>query len=313
MLEWFNEFLNDDKLMKNVRTIIIFVLPFVLAIMYWGYISSLKFENINFKTIGALTIIYIISLHSARIDIKKRAKDDEIENDTELKDIEEQISNANFEVKHDHFGLEFVDNLNRQIQDKANNIKTQIEINKIQRKMRKLIAHDKRTKALALQKQVDLLKENPVIDKNVKLFKYSDLITNGNDKFSKYSLDAKELNYDPSTEGNRRSLIFTTIKGVISGGIGMGVSWSAGWQTVVGFFGIVIFSFAVLLVIQYPLTRYKTKERYKPNRKRKLDMINDMKEYINARAQEETKEINNASVLVKHLKTENTKNEIAMG
>ena len=278
-MDWLNNLLSDKKLMRDLKSGVSYAIPFILILIYWSFLDNFVIRGIDFRKIGALAFIYGFSLYVVRIDIKSRAKEDEIKENEELEEVEKAIGDINFDVKNDNIGIEFVRELNANIQKKANLIKTEKEIEKIKFTIRKRISKDKDT--TKLENQIEELENNHLFDKKILPIKYTTLIypsTNG--KKDNDIVDGKGLDYDPAKDGNIRSLGFTFIKGIGAGGVGLAFLWSEPLQNVIAYLLLLIFGIISTTVTQYPLTRYKTKGEYYAKRKRKLNLMKEMEEYI---------------------------------
>jgi hypothetical protein len=282
--ELINDILNNEKLLRDIRTGTAVVGALSLAIIYWAFLENFSFTLLQFQKVLALTFIFTISVMIVRLEFKSRAFVAEIENNEDLRRIEKELFEEDVNIQYDEYGIEFVGKFNREGQEKANRLKTENIILNLMQKRRDLIRRGRPTNAL--DKKIEHIKAEPEVDTKYKPIRYTDLISKSSrSKNDKDVLDRDNIYYDPVKSGNITGFMATFARSVIPGSLGIGFLLDEPFINIVLYYLALLIAFAWTISTQYTITRKNTKTRYYETRKNKLVLIREMKKYIESKLQ----------------------------
>jgi len=277
-MDWINKLLKDNETLRDIRTAVLILIPFIMAFIWWGFLDNINFGNFKWETVTALSLIATVGIFNSRVDSRVRGKEDTILTDLELGGIEKDIQGVNFPLDDDFRALDIVSNMNNKLQTKANKIKTNLEIERLKVVARNKIKRNKNAKGE--KEKIEYLKKegNELIDTRITHFTYADIVyVNSNDKKKNRIVDGKFIQYDSAKDGNKRSILITSIKGIGLGGMGVGFLWNTPWKVWVSFFVGLLLSMAMTYLIQYMRSVKQTGTKYKEARKEKLNLMNYVK------------------------------------
>lgn len=276
-MKFLNDFLENKKLLRDIRTVSIYFFAVIAAILYWGFLQNATVD-ISFQKIGALTIIFGVSVHLIRLDIKQRAFEDEMETNERLRKVEEDIRNNRVNITKIDEALEFVTRYNDAQRKLANKEKTNDRIEKLQDEIG--TALEKGENVEDKVKEIKYLQENPLHNKAFKPIKMSDIISIYQDKKGQSYIDRKSIYYDPTKTGNTKAFVFNILKGVIAGGFGLVFLWDEPLTNVLGYYALLVVMSIYTITTQYTITRSQTKEEYSEKRQNKLMLMLEMNKYL---------------------------------
>lgn len=283
--QWINEILNNEKLLRDIRTGASVIVALSLAIIYWAFLENFSFTLPEIQKIAALTFIFAISVMIVRIEFKARAFTAELESNEDLQKVEKELFEEDVNIKHDEYGIEFVGKFNKEGQDKANRLKTENRILRLMEKRRELIRRGKPT--ISLDDEIEKLKVEPEVDTRFKPIRYTDLISKASFmKNDKDVLDRDNIYYDPVRHGNIKGFFGTFVRSIIPGSLGIGFLLEEPLVNIVIYYLALLLAFAWTISTQYTTTRKNTKTRYYETRKNKLVLLREMKLYIEERIQQ---------------------------
>lgn len=296
--EWINNILSNDKLLRDIRTGVTITAALLLAIIYWGFLQNFDWSGIQLTKVLGLTIVFTTSVFIVRIEFKARGFQAELDENTELQEVEKQLFDEDVNIKHDAIGIEWVAEFNRLGQEKANRIKTESRVTKLQERRRSLIRRNKPTDNV--DREIDRLSKEQLIDTRFKPLRYTDLISKSAEYNSnKDVIDRDQIYYNPVRQGNVRGLASTFLRSIVPGSIGITFLLQEPWINIILYYVFLVISFAWTISTQYVLTRKQTKTRYYETRKNKLILLREMKEYINKKlAEQEQKPLQEPQPLV---------------
>ncbi|WBK39937.1 hypothetical protein [PinkBerry-associated phage LS06-2018-MD08] len=76
-MEWLSEFLRDRKKIRNVISGIIIGIPFLILLFYWGVLDNFELtRDLDFKTLGFISLVFVLSGDQVKIDWRRRSKED---------------------------------------------------------------------------------------------------------------------------------------------------------------------------------------------------------------------------------------------
>jgi hypothetical protein len=293
-MRFLNDFLENKKLLRDIRTVSIYFFAVIAAIIYWGFLQNVNFEGITFQKIGALSLIFGVSIHLIRVDIKRRAFEDEMEMNERIKALEEQIRNSRINITKIDEALEFVTLYNDAQRKLANKEKTNDRIELIQDKIGKVLEKGDDPKPLV--DQIKYLQENPLHNPKFRPIKMSDIISIYQDKKGQSYIDRKAIYYDPTTTGNRKALLLNLIKGVGAGGFGLVFLWNEPLVNVLGYYALLLAVGIYTITTQYTITRAQTKDEYSEIRQNKLMLMQEMNKFLEGKQPSFLKDENQNSV-----------------
>ena len=279
-MKFLNEFLENKKLLRDIRTVSIYFFGVIAAIIYWGFLQNASVD-ISFQKIGALTVIFGISVHLIRLDIKQRAFEDEMETNERLQKVETEIRENRVNITKIDEALEFVTRYNDAQRKLANKEKTNDRIEKLQDEIGTALERGENVEEKL--KEIKYLQDNPLHNKNFKPIKMSDIISIYQEKKGQSYIDRKSIYYDPTKTGNNKALVFNLLKGVVAGGFGLVFLWDEPLMNVLGYYALLLAMGVYTVTTQYTITRTQTKEEYTEKRQNKLMLMQEMNKYLSGK------------------------------
>jgi hypothetical protein len=259
--EWINNILSNDKLLRDIRTGVTLTAALLIAIIYWGFLQNFDWSGIQITKVLGLTIIFTVSVFIVRIEFKARGFQAEMDENTELQDLEKRLFDEDVNIKHDKLGIEWVAEFNRLGQEKANRIKTENRVTKLQERRRSLIRRNKST--TSVDREIERLQVEQLIDTRFKPLRYTDLISKGADYNSnKDVIDRDQIYYNPVRQGNIRGFATTFLRSIVPGSIGITFLLEEPWVNIILYYIFLLIAFAYTISTQYVWTRRQTKTRY---------------------------------------------------
>jgi len=277
-MKWLNEFLENKKLLRDIRTVSIYFFAVIAAIVYWGFLQNLDLGGITLQKIGALAFIFGSSIHLIRLDIKRRAFEDEMDTNERIKVLEESIRQNRINITKIDEALEFVSLYNDAQRKLANKEKTNERIEKLQDKIGRAL--EKGENPQPLLAEIKYLQDNPLHNNKFRPIKMSDIISIYQEKRGQSYIDRKAIYYDPTTTGNRRALLFNLIRGIGAGGFGLVFLWNEPIVNVLGYYALLLAVGVYTITTQYTLTRTQTKDEYSEIRQNKLMLMQEMNKFL---------------------------------
>ena len=280
--QWLNDILGNDKLLRDIRTGMAVTASLLLAVIYWGFVQNFDFSGLQLTRVLGLTIVFSVSVFIVRIEFKARGFQAEMDENVELREIEKTLFDEDVNIQHDDLGIEWVAEFNKNGQEKANRIKTENRIMKLQEKRRSKIR--KNLPIEDIDKEIQRLRNDNLIDTRYKPLRYTDLISKGADlKNNKDVIDRDQIYYNPVKQGNVSGFFSTFLRSFIPGSIGITFLLQEPIINILLYYIFLIVAFAWTISTQYVLTRRNTAIKYFNTRKNKLTLLREMKKYINER------------------------------
>jgi hypothetical protein len=281
-MKWLNEFLENKKLLRDIRTVSIYFFAVIAAIIYWGFLQNLDLGGITLQKIGALSVIFGGSIHLIRIDIKRRAFEDEMDTNERLMALEQHIRENRINITKIDEALEFVSLYNDAQRKLANKEKTNERIEKLQDKIGRALEKGEDPKPLLAE--IKYLQENPLHNNKFRPIKMSDIISIFQEKKGQSYIDRKAIYYDPTTTGNKRALVTNLIRGIGAGGFGLVFLWNEPIVNVLGYYALLVAVGVYTITTQYTITRTQTKEEYSEIRQNKLMLMKEMNKFLEGKS-----------------------------
>jgi hypothetical protein len=289
-----NEILNDEKLLRQIRSYIIVMIFIALPLLYVLVAKDVKIKDfLNFEVTG-LGIIGILTSALVVSDFKSRAKENAIENEDFVKvaykdlDIERnKISYKDFEK-----AISIIDEVNDEGQSIANKMLSKTLLNKYTNKIIKMkISAFKWTKTInRLENKKTKLESNNKYNRRFKPLNYSDVLdikkmnnSNFNSFRSTYTDNANQENL--LIKIGLAPLTFLGLGAPFAGALVFNIDP----LVMLIYFGTVILLTAIKSLFKYSkvYTRVKTKT-YKANLKM-IELLKHINEEITKKATNEVK------------------------
>ena len=139
-MKWLSDFLRDKDKITNTISGVIFAVPFLILLFYWGVLDNIQLSgSLDVKTLGFVAVVFLLSGDQVKIDWRKRSKKDFEETDTEHKATMAKCDSIKFtDVDYD-LGKQYENKLNKETQHKYNVKYTDSILAQIDRKINKLI------------------------------------------------------------------------------------------------------------------------------------------------------------------------------
>ena len=295
--DWFKELFDDDDTLRNIRSIVAASIALGLGALFFGLFNADNLKSLLTYNVAGLTLVAILSVWIWKIDLQDRAMTDEIENNTELAQIEKDIiATSKKERNNDHCIL-FADEYNEQQQLFLNKRKTRQRIKRYKSRVEtlKLTVRDLKwyqrvikwslnmipfihIKDIAYyENEIAELNVKPLVDTNYKKISAKKILSSKVEKVKKETYGADEFEYNPKYDGTKKSLVFSFIKFAGIGGSGnMVFASSASGGTIFLYYSLLIASLVWVTVSRYPKVRLNTKTKYYVSRDNKLKLMNKM-------------------------------------
>jgi hypothetical protein len=283
--EWINNILSNDKLLRDIRTSVTITAALLLALIYWGFLQNFDWSGLQLTKVLGLTVIFTVSVFIVRLEFKSRGFQAEMDENTDLQELEKKLFDEDVNIKHDRLGIEWVTEFNKLGQEKANRIKTDNKVTKLQERRRNLIRRNKAT--AVVDREIERLQHEQLIDTRFKPLRYTDLISKGADYNSnKDVIDRDQIYYNPVRQGNIKGFASTFVRSIVPGSIGITFLLEEPIVNIILYYVFLLIAFAWTISTQYVWTRRQTKTRYYETRKNKLTLLREMKLYIELKLQE---------------------------
>ena len=276
------ELVKNEQLLKNIRTGAVLLLAILLPLGYFAYAESLTWESIFNIEFGALVIIVWATLQLVTKETKTRARDDRYlskeEEKNEFVDLEKEIEQNKKDIIAKDKSLKqttrWVSQYNKEQQDLYNEILTNDTIYKLEQRARDFRLDGKLKKANALEKDIERLKFNPLVDRTFEKYDVKIIANYNTSKFKrKKNKGNSEINVDP-TKMNKKMSVATLL--LRSAGIGIfgaiPIVFSESIGTILSFYLIYSITLVFTVITNYLLTTWIMDKVYKPALKRIVDI-----------------------------------------
>lgn len=325
-MKWFQEFLEDRKLLRSIQTYLVIALIIIFPVIWWGIIENLRLDAEITNTLTVFGIIAYISTWLYRMEISYRAKFDEEQDNEEIKNIYKDIILEVVKPREMDYAVEFMDIHNEKEQNIADKILTTRTVDKkkiklVKFKLRKnkfdTITKIKRPKnrkiklfnkisnffskntnkiSLKLEykieklnEEIKFLKENPLYNAKCEPIQYDDLIeVSEEESKSNKTFGRSKIRKKVVKSGNKIAAIFGIFRSV---GVGAGAVaawvWDVPFEIVATYFGLLILSLAWITIRRYPKIRLLTKTEHLNGERERFELLKKMNIYSDDRIIEE--------------------------
>ena len=163
-------FFTNKEMLRNGRGIGILIVIISLPLLWFGYKDTFKINDFLTFEFGSITLLITLSIYLATKETKTRAFEDSYMNqENKLQELNDSKNkNAKTINKKDprlKYTMQFMIQYNNDQQEMYNEIKTNKAIQALSQRIRSLYVKGKENKAHKLEKEIERLKENPLVDK----------------------------------------------------------------------------------------------------------------------------------------------------
>jgi len=311
-----DKFLNivkNEQLLKNIRTGIILTLAVVLPLGYFAYADSLTLEKVLNFEFGALIVIVWLTLQMVTKETKTRARDDKYEIEEELQELDKSIESNKKEIISQDKSLKkttrWVSQYNKEQQDLYNEILTNDKIYEIEQKARDFRLDGKDKKAKALDKEIDKLKMQPLVDKSFEKYDVKLIANYNTSKYKrKKNKGNSEINVDPTKLNKKMGAVSLLVRALGIGIFGsIPIMFSESIGTIIAFYLMYMLTLAFTIIVNYLVTTWIMDKLYKPSLKRIVDIQELLLEHLEEpqeQIEEEVQEIIPCDPFLEYIKKE---------
>ena len=284
-MKWFKDFLNDPQAIRDTISGIIIGVPFIVLLFYWGVLDKLTIDNLNLEvsTISFIAIVFLVAGDMAKVDWRRRSKEDSEQKD-EISSLIIENDEILFTEQDDEQGYKLVDELNEQTQHRMNIELTKNPINKLRNKRAKLLRKNAPIEELKkLQSKIDKLVKTPLEPRwfnpkyKITPFVYFDIISPYDEMDSTVKIkDGNSTKSNPINRGRVRSWIIGFFRSVLLASAGLGIGFTVPLGTALVVLLMLAFTLLAVSVMayhfnnKYMLGKHKQTLNEKIQRKKKL-------------------------------------------
>jgi hypothetical protein len=294
-MKWFKDFLNDPQAIRDTISGIILGVPFIVLLFFWGVLDGLTIEDLNLElsTIGFITMVFLVAGDMAKVDWRRRSKEDR-EQDDEIAELIIENDSIEFTEKDDEQGYKLVDELNENTQARMNIELTKKPINKLRNKRARLLRKNAPiTELKKLQTKIDQLIKTSLEPRwfnfkyKITPFVYFDIISPYDEMDSTVKIkDGASTKSNPINRGRMRSWIIGIVRSLLLASAGLGIAFSVPFVTAISVIVMLAITLTAISVMsyyfnnKYMLGKHKQTLKEKIQRKKKLrdDIDNSIKQ-----------------------------------
>lgn len=277
-VDFLESLLNNQRLLRNARTILSVVVSIGVPILYFGLSGNIDWESIVNFQFGMLSAITLFSIWNTRIDFASRAFEDECKANEDITKVEKDINNVKSKITMDDhpLGNLWAAGFNKSERKRIAQARAQDRIDKIQSKMELLAV---RGKTLSKRHQLLQKKLAKLKDKGVRVWRFKPIryakVYDFHSKASKTEVNpASRISYNPKWDGWAGSLLGTVVKSFGIGGAGsIAFLIGAPLKTIIAYYVFLFISITLTIVTVYANVRLKTRVKYLEARQNKLKML----------------------------------------
>jgi hypothetical protein len=308
-MKWFKDFLNDPQAIRDTISGIILGVPFIVLLFYWGVLDQLTVDDLNLElsTISFIALVFLIAGDMAKVDWRRRSKEDR-EQDEEIAELIVENDSIEFTEKDDEQGYKLIDELNEQTQARMNVELTKKKIKRLRNKRAKLLRKNAPIEELKdLQNKIDKLIKTPLeprwfnIRYKITPFVYFDIISPYDEMDSTVKIkDGASTKSNPINRGRARSWIIGVVRSVLLASAGLGIGFSVPlWTALVVLVTLAIILLAISVMSYYFNNKYML-GKHKQTLKEKIQRKKKLREDIDSKPipkQEDIQDIDDGGVV----------------
>lgn len=317
-MEWLSEFLRDRKKIRNVISGIIIGIPFLILLFYWGVLDNFELtRDLDFKTLGFISLVFVLSGDQVKIDWRRRSKEDFEDTDIEHKATIKECDSLIFTDEDYKLGKAYEDKLNKETQHKYNVKFTDTQIAKLDRKINKLIRKNSKVEEVEKLRQLKKhLKENPIQPDwwNFKYrftpFDYNDIASSYEDMGEINTIeDGASIKVNAINRNRFWSFLFGIGRSVVQASAGLYILFTAPLGQSLVIILMLAITLAVIALMAYSMNTLYMMKKVKPATIKKLYRKQEMKKYIDSN---ETHEVTLTESLINEVITNTNEEQNAL-
>jgi hypothetical protein len=289
MREWLDDFLNNEKMINDIKSGLVLLVAILLPLLYFAYSENFKLDALLKVEFGILALFVVFGNMMTWLEISDKAIRDERDNNEEVRNAEQlTIDKQNTLPKNVDDLIDFNIYYNENKQHNRNKQHTEKRIEKYQSKITNLKVKGKSYQKY--QNKIDNLRKNPLYDKSYKPVQIKNIITI--EKRNTNEVEGNDsLHVNLKTYGWKSFAFKQVFKSLGIGGSGLFLlGFSENPKTILAFYGIYIISLSLIVLFRYPSIRKLTRGFYLITLKNKRNYIDEFHEWKNEQdKKEETK------------------------
>jgi hypothetical protein len=286
MINWVNDLIQNESKMDLIATIMIVLMPFVFFVFWGGFLQEIDFKGLDYRTVGVFTLLYGYAVLTSRIKFRRTGKLLAIKKNDTLKTILDGIKEVKFKRTDKRLGFAFVKQLNKDKREEANKILTDKKIKRLNNKSTKLLSKGKDNSDL--EKQMEFLENNPLIDTKFTPFEFGKLINKNVMFVQKIKReDGKSVEHNVEYAGIKRASFVEFARGLVFGGAIIGFAWGLPFDVTIAYLSLLILGITSTSILQTILAIYDTNGNFKEAMEKKLNYMIECREYVNTTVADE--------------------------
>lgn len=279
-------FLENPKSLRNARSISVFFVVIVLPLLYFLISENFKIESLLSWQFGSMMVITSIGAFMALVEIRKRGFEDTVDLDTELTNLEIEVTENGLKISEQTLeAIPILNEYNDKLQQSFNLQKTEKKKDKLSRKVAELSIKEndgkrfwnwlfnRKNRISRKKKRIEKMTVHLLKDKKFKRYRLERLLSSKSS--NRYiRIGDSEINVEPSKVNAGKAILKLPLKGLgmsLSSGV-IPLALGAPFGTILAFYGGYIGTMSVTLTIQYIFTKYKTNNDYRFALKRKKNL-----------------------------------------
>lgn len=291
MKEWLDDFLNNEKLINDIKSGLVMIVAVGLPLLYFAYSENFKLDTLITIEFGILALFVIFGNILTWLEVSDKAiRDEKLVNEELQREEKLTIEKQNTLPKNIDDLIDFNIYYNETKQKNRNRKYTENKIERLQSKITN--AKVKGKPYDKYQRKIDNLRQNPLYDKTYKPVKIQNIISI--EKRKENEIEGNDsLHVNLKTYGWKSFAIKQFIKSLGIGGSGLFIlGFSDTWETIAAFYIIYIVALLLIVLFRYPSIRKLTKGFYILTLKNKRNYIDEYHEWVKSNKVEESEEKN---------------------
>lgn len=257
----FKKFLNDKELLGDIRTGVAITLALLLPLAWFGLFANVDIYALLNYTVGGLVLFVVASLVISWVEISIKAKRDEIEDNTELKELMESTYKKQTSLPKVDNVIKFNNLYNFEKQVNRDMMLNEREQKRLQNKIDHCKIKGKSYKKY--ERKLNRIDKSPMVDTTYKPIKVENIVNQVGTP--RQDVDGNDsIVYNPVKDGFIRFLFMQPFKGFGLGGIGTAFILSLGysWWTIIVFYVGFILMWLITVIPRYLRVRFNTSTKY---------------------------------------------------
>jgi hypothetical protein len=272
--EWLDDFLNNEKLINDIKSGLVLIVAVGLPLLYFAYSENFKLDILLTIQFGILALFVVFGNVITWLEISDKAiRDEKLVNEELQKEEKLTIEKQQTLPRNIDDLIDFNVYYNETKQKNRNRKYTESKIERLRSKITN--AKVKGKPYHKYQQKIDNLKKNPLYDKSYKPVKIQNIISI--EKRKENEIEGNDsLHVNIKTYGWKSFAIKQVVKSLGIGGSGLFLlGFSDTWETIVAFYLIYIIELLMIVLFRYPSIRKLTNGFYILTLKNKRNYIDE--------------------------------------